>query len=125
MRQRIERELNPASGAEAGSSERRTVAELEECANTLRRERKAREAAERAAKEARQAAEAAKRRQAYLASLCGREEELWRQVHNLAGLRSAPARTARRCCGCRSACTLQKRAYNLRGLDAPICFRDR
>lgn len=91
LRQRIERELNPATGAGAGSGERRTVAELQECANALRGERKAKEAAERAAKEAREAAEAAKRRQAYLASLRGREKELWHQVDNLAGLRNAAA----------------------------------
>ena len=89
LRQRIERELNPAAGA--GSCERRTVAELQESANALRGKRKSREAAERAAKEAREAAAAAKRRQVYLASLRGRDKELWHQVDNLAGLRNAAA----------------------------------
>ena len=89
LRQRIERELNPAVGA--GSCERRTVAELQESANALRGKRKSREAAERAAKEAREAAAAAKRRQVYLASLRGRDKELWHQVDNLAGLRNAAA----------------------------------
>lgn len=71
----------PALHTSAGG---RTVAELlsaaEERARASQQQKAAREAAERA----RQAAEQAAARAQYLASLAGREEELWRQVEALA-----------------------------------------
>jgi uncharacterized Zn finger protein len=53
------------------------------------RERQACEAAARNAEHARQAAEAAAARKRYLASLRGREEELWRKVDDLVSYRQA------------------------------------
>ncbi|MBK1648366.1 hypothetical protein [Rhabdochromatium marinum] len=90
LRRRIELELNPTDDA-SGSCERRTVADLLGRANTMMQERVQREAAERAAEQVRQAAEAAERRKRYLASLRGREEEIWGEVDDQAALRHASA----------------------------------
>jgi hypothetical protein len=88
LRQRIERELNPVDPGD-GSKVRRTVGELLARANSITRERQARETAARSAEQARKAAEAAAARKRYLATLRGREEELWRKVDDLIGYRQA------------------------------------
>jgi len=90
LRQRIERELNPVHSG-GSSNLRRTAGELLERADVITRERQAREAAARAAEQARAAAEAAAARKRYLATLRGREEELWRKIDDLIGYRQASA----------------------------------
>jgi hypothetical protein len=88
LRQRVERELNPVDPGD-GSKVRRTVGELLARADVITRERQTRETRARAAEQARKAAEAAAARKRYLATLRGREEELWRKVDDLIGNRQA------------------------------------
>ena len=90
LRQRIERELQPGEAADR-STARRTVGQLLQRAETLRRERREREAAARTAEQARKAAEAAAARKRYLTTLRGQEEALWRKVDELVEQRHASA----------------------------------
>lgn len=88
FRQRADRELN-AVMATIGVGAQRTAGELVQCAQVLIRKREVRQAAERAAEKARQASDAAARRKRYLATLRGREEEVWQNIDRLIDTRQA------------------------------------
>ncbi|RKT47551.1 hypothetical protein [Thiocapsa rosea] len=88
LRQRADRELNAVT-ATIGVGKQRTAGELVQCTRALIREHEARRAAERAAEKTRQASDAAARRKCYLATLRGREEELWQNIDRLIDTRQA------------------------------------
>jgi hypothetical protein len=78
-----QRTLRDIAGKQTGTQDPRTVSALLSRADTIRKERQRAEADRRAHEQAQREHELAQRRAAYMDSLTGKEDELWRKVEQL------------------------------------------